>query len=190
MRKLIVAVFAVFAVFMLTACDFEETGTGAGQATENKTRQSTYNKLVTQQPAHSMDYSPTRATKNFWIDTWGKKGKLSYVYLLNTTGDTIGYYVLDGLPVSYCTSLTVPYQVQKVDTPGEGGAAVVVPGPSVDGTFSSSANCNVFYGKDATSGAYVEYTTGQGLNALLYDQPLPRFKDAQPLGQATTKNVK
>ena len=186
MRRVSIFIAALFlSVFVLSGC---EEATGNPQDNEDRSRQEGYGALVSQQPAHKMSYSPTRATKNFWVDTWNKPGKLSYVYLLNAQGETIGYYILQGLPVSYCTSLIPPYQIKNQW--GDNVDNVVVPGPSVDGTFSSSSNCNVFYGKDATTGAYVEYTTGQGINALLYDQPLPRFKDAQPLGRTELADVK
>lgn len=184
MRRVGTFLAALFlSVFILSGC---EEIAASPQDQEDKTRQAGYGALVANQPAHKMSYSPTRATKNFWVDTWNKKGKLSYVYLLNAQGQTIGYYILEGLPVSYCTSLIPPYKIiGQYDVQD-----LVVPGPSVDGTYSSAANCNVFYGKDATSGAYIEYTTGQGINALLYDQPLPRFKDAQPLGRTELSDVK
>ena len=186
----ILAAFAVLACVLgfLTACDDE---TPSGQSREDSSRQTNYNHLVKAQPAGTMSYSPTRATKNFWIKTWNEKGKLSYVYLMNSAGVMIGYYVLDGLPVSYCTSLIPPYQFKGAPNDGD-TVKYVVPGPSVDGTFSSGSNCNTYYGKDATSGAYIEYTAGMGINVLLFDQPLPKQKigDAQPLGPTSTDDVK
>lgn len=181
MRKIIAsAVVAVIAAFALSACEME----GSGQQAEDETRQSNYDKLVKSQPAHSMEYSPTRDTKNFWIDTWKQKGKLSYVYLMNGNGEVFGYFILQGLPVSYCTSLVVPYQILS-DSDGK----VAVPGPSVDGTYSSGANCSEYYGKDAVTGAYVEYSVGMGINALVFDSPLPQYGDAKPMGNATIAKV-
>lgn len=181
----LVAIFCVIA-FGAESCDDPSP---SGQQAENKSRQSGYEKLVKTQPAHSMDFSPTRETKNFWIDTWDEKGKLSYVYLMNGQGEVFGYFIFEGLPVSYCVSLIPPYQL--LDPSGDGVTAnLPVPGPSIDGTFSSSSNCNAFYGKDAVSGSYVEYTVGLGINALLFDQPLPQYGDAEPLGNATVQGVK
>lgn len=140
-----------------------------GQATETKTQQTNYDRLVAQQPAHTMPYSPTRDTINFWIDTWGKHpNKLAYVYFQNDKGELTGYYVFKGLPVSYCTSLTPNYQLRDEGDAGE----LSVPAPSVDGVYYSGGECNTYYGRDATTGAYVEYTAGMGINVLLYDQPL------------------
>lgn len=189
MRKVIGFItLTVVAVFTFSACtDGTEP---SGQKAEDKNRQSNYERLVRNQPAHSMDYSPTRETKNFWVDTWNKPGKLAYVYMRAADSHVFGYYVFVGLPVSYCTSLVVPYQFADA-APGDGDSTrITVPGPSIDGTFSSSSNCNEFYGKDAVSGSYVEYSIGMGINQQLSDQPLPQYGDADPLASATVQAVK
>lgn len=182
-RAIIGLVLAVALSFgLVTACSSDPQKT-SGQKQDNDSRQSNYDRLVRNQPAATMDYSPTRATKNFWIETWGEKGKLSYVYLMNGQGEVFGYFVLEGLPVSYCTGLIPPYQLVRGDA-SEGDQDFVVPGPSVDGTYSSGSNCSAFYGKDATSGSYIEYTVGMGINALIFDQPMPQYGAAEPLGDA------
>lgn len=135
-----------------------------------------------------MDYSPTRETINFWVDTWDEPGKLSYVYLQSATGDLLGYYILKGLPVSYCAALTPTYDL--LDVKGDDmGPALQVPSPGVDGAYYSGGQCSSYYGQDATTGAYVEYTAGLGINVLLYDAPLPR-QDVEPLGPSTVADVK
>lgn len=185
--KRYVALLAIFSVFAFGAESCDESS-GSGQEKENKSRQSNYDKLTSAQPAHSMSYSPTRNTKNFWIDTWNQKGKLAYVYLLNNAGVAFGYFITEGLPVSYCTSLVVPYQFKQGDQ-GDYNGDFVVPGPSIDGTYSSASNCMEYYGKDAVSGAYVEYSVGQGINALIFDQAMPQYGDAKPLGDASLQNA-
>lgn len=180
-------VVALGVTIMLSASSCESEAS-AGEK-ENTSRLDTYERLVKNQPAHTMDYSPTRATKNFWIDTWGKKGQLSYVYMMDGTGDVFGYFILEGLPVNYCTGLVPPMQEYKVEGDSSGQRGELGPAPSVDGTFSSSSNCNQFYGKDAVSGAYVEYTAGMGINPLLFNQPMPRYGAAKPMGDATLDKV-
>lgn len=176
----------------LTAC-----GGGGGpkaRQVESASRDATYDKLIQSQPAHSLSYSPTRNTKNFWIDTWGKDpNKLSYIYIQNAKGE-FGYYILKGLPVTYCVSLIPPEQLINGDV-GDQNGDFVVKAPSVDGTYSSNANCNSYYGIDATTNAYVEFSVGTNQSYFLYDQPLdlPQYKDAQPLGPTTVaaaKNIK
>jgi hypothetical protein len=194
MRKLSTLTLGVALValpFSLTACGGDSHAPPAAQKQEDQSREDTYTKLIATQPVHSMPYSPTRATKNFWIDTWGSKGKVAYVYLRDSQSNVFGYYVLDGLPVSYCTSIIPPYRVETFDG-GTDGATVplLVPGPSVDGTYASSSNCSEFYGKDAVTGAYVEYSVGLGINQQISDQPLPQYGDAQPLGPGTIAKTK
>lgn len=162
------------AVFGLTACSSSEPDS---RDAERASVDNTYDGLVARQPAKSMSYSPTRETKNFWVDTWDEPGKLAYVYLQNGDGKLLGYFVLEGPPVDKCTSLVPPYEVVS----NQNGGMAVVPRVSVDGTWSSGGNCSTQYGKDATTGAYIEYGVGFGINPLLFDQPLPNTNVA-PMG--------
>ncbi len=193
MRRLTRHAFAVLTAaaltFGLTACN-EDSGTSS-RSKENTARQSNYDRLVAKQPAATLDYSPTRATKNFWIETWGKNStKLSYVYLQDAQGRW-GYFVLKGLPVTYCVSLLPPETKVRGDL-GQYDGDLVVQGPSMDGTYSSNTNCSSYYGEDATTGAYVEWSVGANQAYLLYSEPmdLPQFKDATPLGKTKITDVK
>lgn len=178
MRRMIITVaVAVTAVLALSAGSCGSPP--SPQAQETDRRQATYQDLVARQPAHSMEYSPSRDQINFWIDTWGtEEGKLSYVYLLASNGQMIGYYVFRGLPVSYCAALTPTYEHYRNGTHGYG---YTVPAPGVDGVYYSGGQCSAYYGQDASTGSYLEYTVGQGISALIYEQPLPR-QDVEPLG--------
>jgi hypothetical protein len=183
-RIALLFVLAIFVLGGLTACVKSSSGTKA-TAKESKSQQDTYAKLVALDPAHTMDYSPTRKTINFWIDTWSKPGKLAYVYLQNSNGDLLGYYVLQGPPVSMCTSLTPNYKLVDPGGSNDNGN-IVVPAPGVDGVYYSGGECNTYYGKDANTGAYIEYTVGLGINVLLYDQPLtnhPNVANLSPSGK-------
>lgn len=169
-------------LFGAESCD---GSTDSGQKTEDTSRQHNYDQLIKSQPAHTMSYSPTRATKNFWIDTWGTRGKVAYVYLRDANSRVFGYYVLDGLPVSYCTSLVPPVREWDVEGDSSGSVGTLGPAPSVDGTYASASNCNEMYGRDAVTGSYVEYSVGLGINQQISDQPLPQYGDAKPLGPGT-----
>jgi hypothetical protein len=135
-----------------------------------------------------MQHPITRISVNGWIATWDEPGKLAYVYLQGANGELLGYYILEGLPVSYCVSLTPTYTWE--DIPGDGSSTKAqVPAPAMDGVYYGGAGaCNTYYGFDAGTGAYIEYTAGLGINVLLYDQPLPR-QDVQPLGFSTIEDV-
>jgi hypothetical protein len=169
--KRVFAALAGLAMVALTLTACNNNSNGNPQNNESKRQQDSYSKLVAQDPAHEMTYSPTRKTINFWIDTWNKPGKLAYVYLQNDQGQLIGFYTLIGPPVSMCTSLTPNY---KLINPGGSGDHPDIPvnAPGVDGVYYSGGECNTYYGEDATSHAYIEFTVGLGINVLLYDQPL------------------
>jgi len=167
----------IAAAVLLGACT-SSGGGGNSTANEQKIQKGSYDALTKLEPAHAMSYSPTRATINFWIDTWGRNpNKLAYVYLQNSNGDFTGYYVFKGLPVSYCAALTPTY---KIDYDSNGN--LLLPAPSIDGVYYSGGQCNTYYGRDATTDAYIEYTAGLGINVLLYDQPLPGHPNVQALG--------
>lgn len=182
LTRTIIAVLLALFMLGLVACTSNES---SSSQRERQSREGSYETQVANQPAHSMAYSPSRNAINFWIDTWDAEGKLAYVYLLNINGDTIGYYVLKGLPVSYCAGLTPPYDF--VDPEGDGGSFQVA-APGVDGVFYSGGQCNQYYGIDATTDTYMEFSIGNGMNYLLSEEPLPR-QDAEPLGLTTIEDA-
>lgn len=147
------------------------------------TKMGAYERLQRNQPALEMEYSPARNTINKWTEQWGVPGKLSYVYLLSAgTGAPIGYYVFEGLPVSYCTTQTPPYQLEGSSS----GSLVSVPSPGVDGTYGSSFGCNQFFGVEAQTGAILEFG-GDGIAYLLSESPLQL--QAPPLATATVEGT-
>ncbi|MFI0356975.1 hypothetical protein [Actinomadura sp. 9N407] len=173
-RRILLLVAAATAVVITFSGCTESSG-----KKEQKRTLGGYDQLVAKQPSETMTYSPTRNTANFWIKTWNKPGKLSYVYLQNGDGDLLGYYIFKGLPVPYCVSLTPPDQGQ-----GNNEYGVVRKAPAVDGVYYGEGDCSRYFGIDATTGAYIEYTTGLGINVLLYDQPLPNDPNVKPLGRS------
>lgn len=184
-KRILTIVTGIVAGVLLTAGSCESQPDA--QAKENERKQDTYERLVANQPAEKVVWSPTRETINFWVRTWGQEpGKLSYVYLLASNGQLVGYYIFEGLPVSYCAEQTPNYRIE-----GRGGNTVtrhVVPAPAMDGVYYSGNQCGVYYGKDAVSGTYMEYAVGNGITPLVYEEPLPR-QDVEPLGVATVEDV-
>jgi hypothetical protein len=73
LRNFFVAVVLLLVIVFAAACG----GDDSSAQSESKSRAGSYDALVKQQPAHHMDYSPTRDTINKWIDTWKKPGALS-----------------------------------------------------------------------------------------------------------------
>lgn len=181
MRSLLrntIGVLMVISVLFLVACDEgHET-----QKKESKTQQNNYDTLVEKEPSKAMTNPKTRETVNFWVDTWNEEGQLAYVYLQNSDGDMIGYYVLDGPPVSMCTMLTPNFDTKHSTS----GGYTVIPAPGIDGVYYGEGDCDRYYGKDATNGAYVEFTVGMGINMLLYTEPLtnhPNVENLAPNGE-------
>lgn len=187
-KRKIWAIIALLTLFVVATGESCSDNSQGGKATSNErlTQQNNYAKLVAAQPSHTMQYSATRETINFWIDTWKSPGKLSYVYLQAANGQLTGYYILKGLPVSMCASQTPTYTfVNAHDNWWD------EPAPSIDGVFyGGQGSCNRYYGRDASNNAYVDFTAGGGAQDMqIYDRPLPR-QDVEPLAFATIKNVK
>ena len=180
-RKLIVTILAVLSLVAFTGCESSPSATEKEQNIQG----TNYTDLQSKQPAQSMDYSPTRAGLNDWMETWSEEGKISYVYLIASNGQKIGYYVFSGLPVSYCASLTPPDQIV------ENGADqdFVMQAPSMDGVYYSGSQCNQYFGYDATTGSYIEFSIGSGINFFVTEEPLPE-QDVEPLAFTTIEDVK
>lgn len=179
MRSLTKKLSAVTALTMASALALAGCGSSVS-AGDSDSRDESYTSLQASQPAETMQYSPTRETINFWVETWDEPGKLSYVYLRNIDGDITGYYVLEGLPVSMCAQISPNY-----DIGGDSSSRVVVPAPANDGAYYGGADCQRYYGKDASTGAYIEYTAGMGNNPLLFSEPMPHVnhQDLNALGE-------
>lgn len=185
-RRMIVSGLAAATILLSASCT--DDGSPAPEQAERDIKQQTYDRLTEQQPALGIEaYSPTRETINFWLETWGDQpGKLSYVYLMASNGQLVGYYVLQGLPVNYCAELTPPFDIRKGG--GTGHTDLLVPMPAMDGVYYTGGACETYYGKDATSGSFIQYSVGNGMNHLLYEQPLPR-QDVEPLGFTQIEDV-
>ncbi|MER7406019.1 hypothetical protein ABT373_26890 [Streptomyces sp. NPDC000070] len=178
-RMALATVVALVVGLALTSC------TDSSQDKENKAKQENYDHLVAQQPAGRMEYSPTREAINQWIKTWGKRGKLSYVYIQNANGE-YGYFIMKGLPVPRCKMLT---PTEKVESSSHGVAVLAQPG--MDGTYTTGSTCNAYYGFDATTGTYMEFTVGTNQSFFLFDKPMtmPEYASAKQLGPTSVKDV-
>jgi len=178
--RLLIILLGLLMAVVAVAC----TDDSAAQR-ESKIQQDSYQFLTYNQPAQTMKWSSTRAGINFWIETWGCEacmGKLAFVYLLGSEGQKIGYYVAEGLPVSYCALLTPDYTVVEIR-----GVKWMVKAPSLDGVYYSGGQCSQMYMKDAVRGKYMEFSAGGSLNYLLFEEPASF--EVEPLGIATIADV-
>lgn len=165
------------------SCDGQSSADKA-KSQEQSAQDRSYTTQVRAEPEHVMTYPMTRKTINFWIDTWNKPGQLAYVYLRNVNGDPVGYYVTRGLPVSYCVSLSPTEHVRDDDS-----GNLQIKDPSIDAAFYSGGDCLRYYAQDANTGKYLEWTTGQGQQMLIYSEPGPAAANVKPLGYTNIGNV-
>lgn len=176
MRNKLVLIMISILTILLVACEEE-----SAEKSETGVQNSNYEKLVELEPAKEVTNPKTRETVNFFTETWNEEGQLAYVYLQNSSGDMIGYYALDGPPVSMCTALTPPDRLA-----GNYSDSSVRQAPGIDGVYRSAEDCSRYYGKDASTGSYVEFTVGMGINMLLYTEPLdnhPNVENLAPKGK-------
>ncbi len=177
--KLIVS--AIIAVIFISACDGQPTP----QSEELDRQQQGYTDLTKAQPIEKMKYSPTRNSINKWIKTWDQPGKLSFMYLMTANGDYLGYYVLEGLPVSYCTVGSPPYT--WVDRPGDGSNTKhEVEAPAMDGVYYSGFECNRYYGFEAETGKFLDWVRSDGQIQFVTDSPEKGINTGPLLGGTTT----
>ncbi len=182
MRKLIIAVTVILSL-IIVGCEHD---VNTADRKERKTQGTNYTSLQDKQPAQTMDFSPTREGINKWMETWEEPGKLSYVYLIASNGQKVGYYVFEGLPISYCASLTPPDR--RDEDKHYSDQDLVMQAPSMDGVYYSGSQCNQYFGFDATTGSYIEFSIGSGINFFVTEQPLP-IDDVQPLAYTTIEEA-
>lgn len=153
----------------------------SGRDTAEKQRNQGIEQVRANQPVKPMPWSPTLNTIDRWASTWGQEGKVSYVYMQRADGEFAGYYVLSGLPVNYCVSAT-PVD-EEVPVYGSGPNPLGT-APALDSAYYGGCDENRYYGFDAVSGQYIEYTDGFVLTAVLSDSPLPLDKQPRPFGSS------
>lgn len=177
LRALALILILLFAV-LLTGCDEQSAGEQDAAARDRNAEQ-----LVQQQPGGTMDYSPTREGINDWMQTWEDRGQVAYVYLLAANGEEVGYYVMEGPPISYCAAMAPPVESESN---GNGGM-VTIPSQAMDGAYYSGNQCSQYYGFDAVTGEYVEYTIGNGMNHLVHTTP--REVEVEPFTGTSVDDV-
>ena len=179
-KKIAATVMAIGLAGTMAACD---EGGKSATAEAQQARSKGVERLRAEQKVKTMDWSPTLNTVNRWAETWGQKGKVSYVYMQRQDGSYAGYYVLDGLPVNYCVSGAPTYD--REDIPGdENDIKEQVPAPASDGAYYGGCDASRYYGFDAVTGQYLEYTDGFVMTAVVSDQPLPMKNQPKPFGSS------
>lgn len=185
MRYLKVFLISLLAIGLLAGCNDGDT---KNSRNETKSTDKSIDRLIAGTPAHTCEKCPTRKTINFWIDTWNVPGQLAFTYIRTGNPESDGYYVLDGPPVSYCAALTKTWTYEG--TPDDDSSVLdqKVPRRSLDGVYYSGGQCSAYYGRDASTGAYIEFSIGQGQNYFLSTQPLPKVS-TNSLGPTDSNGV-
>lgn len=161
----------------LVACDETPDHRERDQEFQNANQE----RMTQQYPIPQIENAPTRQTIIKWIERWDAQDKVAFIYLLANNGQKIGYYVSQGLPVSYCTSLTPPEQVlNRTDSD------FLISAPALDGVYYNGGDCNHWYFFEAQTDAYIEFG-GQAGMFYVSDQPLPI--DVEPLGTTRIEDV-
>jgi hypothetical protein len=190
MRAVLVALAVLALAVGLSACSWGgESENDKAHKEQANTRQAAFSRLSHQEKIDEATFSPTRRTINFWVKTWGHDpNKLSYVYMQADNGQLTGYYIFRGLPVTEGAALTENYEF--VDPKGDDAKELFqVPAPGVDGVYYSGGQCDVYYGEDALTHSYMEFSLSGGQSFQLYEKPLPR-QHVEPLGFTTIEEVK
>lgn len=181
-KKPLTVLAAIGVALMVTAgangCTMEETPRSQAESQRN----AGVKQVAEKQPVTPMQWSPTRDTINRWAQTWGQEGKVSYVYMQRADGEFAGYYVLSGLPVNYCVSAS-PVE-EEVPVGGGSGPNVLGTAPALDAAYYGGCDSSRYYGFDAVSGQYIEYTDGFVLTAVLSDSPLDLDRQPRAYGSS------
>jgi len=160
------------------ACEPDDThqpNTGAATVTEMEQTEANQQRLVRQVPPPHLSDSQERRNLVRRLEALNDPNRLSWVYLLASTGQPIFYGPVRGKVSSLNSMLTTPDQVITTDCPGCGGQYTrtqqhVVASPDFDGSYGDNPQ-GIFWFDP--SGGYHEWN---GLYALS-DQP---FRLSQP----------
>lgn len=173
-RAFLATVAVVALTIVLGACD-----SAPDQRAQDAARSSqSVERIIAQQPVQSGNYSPTRATINGWVQTWMTRPGVKYYAYLYTNGQPLGYYVLQGPPVSYAAGATEPYRRQC-----DGSGCFDRANPGQDAAFANVGSGQFqFYGMDAQTSRIVEWG-GVGVTYIGSSAPL-NVPGAVPLGDA------
>jgi hypothetical protein len=159
MKKILMGLgVLIILIISLTAatCDYEESSTSKN----NRTNENIAQKAITSTPVPQVEYFLERQTVAKWFQAWDQPDQISYVYVW-MYGNPVGYYVVNGKPVSTRSYLTPEEQYYM------NGA--VLQTPSLDGTYGLD---NIGWHFFDASGVAVA-VEGPGASILFTNAKLP-----------------
>jgi hypothetical protein len=162
MKKIFAFVLVLFALSLITACEFSTTD---DQVRQEANRQSALTQQAAQSsiPIPDVGYFQERRTIAKWASHWDRPSAACYVYLVSY-GAIIGYYVSDGKPASTGSLLTPEYREEYVSNGGMRNVQL----PDIDGTYGTNNPGIRFF---TASGIAVEWA-GSGASYIYSDVPL------------------
>lgn len=158
------ACIAIVPCFLLADADCDTTNKPTSIKQELRATERQQEKHLVTTPPPRLDRSQERLNLIRRLTTFNTDAKVSYIYLVNY-GKVMAFYPVKGKVSSVNSLLTQPKQYISIDTPGEGGAAVTVPSPDLDGSYGSNGDAIFFF---TTDGTYVEWNG----DYMLCDKPL------------------
>lgn len=169
-RKIVLALLAVIAIFMVT------TAESCDQSSQSDVQREHAIKDRTQAFAKANNVAPTPHPTNFplrkaLVEFTNRQDELDhpwYVYILADTGNMIGYYVAKTVPVNACDFLSSTEDVHWSEN-----GNVITSAPSLDGIYyggsGASSGCDSWFFFDSATNALIQI---RGVNWYSADQPL------------------
>ena len=156
-------------VAMATVVFFTSSGTyeSTGRETLTVQQEKLTKQISTTQPAPMIAHFLERKTVAKWVDRFDKPSVITYVYLVSF-GNVLGYYVVDGKPVSTRSYLQPEETFERDVDVGEAYGDVLVSAPSLDGTWGEDNPGIRFFTAEGTA---VEWG-GMGATYLYSDAPI------------------
>lgn len=154
--KKIFGILILVSLFM--ACEEYESSTTKNSRSNEAIAQAALQEVAVPTPEYFLE----RKTVAEWFKNWDQPNKITYLYIFNYSG-CIGYFVIDGKPISNMSYLTPEEQYYM------NGA--VLQTPSLDGTYGSDVTGIRF--KDAT-GKWYEFG-GTSFSYIYSDTSIPNL---------------
>jgi hypothetical protein len=163
MKKFLAVILMSVALLAISCEEYEPS---------SQTKNAMANEAIAQQAITAVtvpvpQYYLERKTVKAWFENWDQPNKISYVYIFVSGGACIGYFVVDGKPISNRSYLT----------PEEGYymSGAVLQTPSLDGTYGEDLPGIRF--KDS-SGVWHEFG-GTAFSYHFSDWPVPSMSTTE-----------
>jgi len=162
MKKIIL--IAVVLTLMCMSC--YASGQPSAESRNDQANREIANTALSSVEIPRAQYFLERETVAAWFKNWDQPGKISYLYIFTQQG-CIGYFVINGKPVSNRSYLTPEYTYESR------GYVYTNPrqAPALDGTFGED-NAGIRF--KTASGVWMEFG-GTNFSYIYADRPIPNL---------------